>query len=165
MASSSTRTSWCFSSVAVTPRIILTASGSAGSSTLTTWKRRFRAASVSKYFLYSAQVVAAMVRSSPRARAGLSRVAASPCPPPPTAPPRPEEGGAPVDDQYARWRPPLPPGAPFFRAFLDPPFPPPPRLQQPQVQRPHQHPLERRRHVPRHHAQGEALDHGRLAHA
>ncbi len=35
------------------------------------------AASFSKYFLYSAQVVAAIVRSSPRASAGLRRLAAS----------------------------------------------------------------------------------------
>ena len=34
------------------------ADSSVGSSTLTTWKRRVRAASFSKYFLYSAQVVA-----------------------------------------------------------------------------------------------------------
>ena len=54
--------------------------GSAGSSTFTTWKRRVSAASFSKYFLYSAQVVAAMVRSSPRASAGFSRLAASPWP-------------------------------------------------------------------------------------
>ncbi len=54
--------------------------GSLGSSTFTTWKRRVSAASFSKYFLYSAQVVAAMVRSSPRASAGFSRLAASPWP-------------------------------------------------------------------------------------
>ncbi len=63
-----------------------TAASSVGSSTLTTWKRRARAASFSKYFLYSAQVVAAIVRSSPRARAGLSRLAASPWPAAPPAP-------------------------------------------------------------------------------
>ncbi len=40
---------------------------SLGSSTFTTWNRRVSAASFSKYFLYSAQVVAAMVRNSPRA--------------------------------------------------------------------------------------------------
>jgi hypothetical protein len=39
------------------------ADSSSGSSTLTTWKRRVRAGSFSKYFLYSDQVVAAMVRS------------------------------------------------------------------------------------------------------
>ena len=60
--------------------------GSVGSSTFTTWKRRVSAASFSKYFLYSAQVVAAMVRSSPRASAGFSRLAASPCPAAPPAP-------------------------------------------------------------------------------
>ena len=63
-----------------------TAIGSGGSSTFTTWKRRVSAASFSKYFLYSAQVVAAMVRSSPRASAGFSRLAASPCPAGPPAP-------------------------------------------------------------------------------
>ena len=50
---------------------------SLGSSTFTGWKRRVRAASFSKYFLYSAHVVAAIVRSSPRASAGFSRLAAS----------------------------------------------------------------------------------------
>ena len=38
------------------------------------------------YFLYSAQVVAAIVRSVPRASAGLSRFAASPVPAAPPAP-------------------------------------------------------------------------------
>ena len=38
------------------------------------------------YFLYSAQVVAAMVRSLPRASAGFSRLAASPVPAAPPAP-------------------------------------------------------------------------------
>src|ERR1051325_8250174 len=65
---------------------MITACASEGSSTLTTWKRRARAASFSKYFLYSDQVVAATVRSSPRARAGLSKLAASPCPACPPAP-------------------------------------------------------------------------------
>ena len=59
---------------------------SVGSSTLTTWKRRARAASFSKYFLYSAHVVAAIVRSSPRASAGFRRFAASFCPAEPPAP-------------------------------------------------------------------------------
>ncbi len=68
------------------PRIIIRHCASPGSSTLTTWKRRLRAGSFSKYFLYSDQVVAAIVRSSPRARAGLSRLAASPWPACPPAP-------------------------------------------------------------------------------
>ncbi|RWX48254.1 hypothetical protein H206_05156 [Candidatus Electrothrix aarhusensis] len=59
-----------------------------GSSSLTSWNLRARAGSFSKYFLYSVQVVAAMVRSSPRARAGLSRLAASPLPADPPAPTR-----------------------------------------------------------------------------
>ena len=77
-ASSRTRTLWCCSSVLTSPRIMAIACASPGSSTLTTWKRRESAGSFSKYFLYSDHVVAAMVRSSPRARAGLSRLAASP---------------------------------------------------------------------------------------
>ncbi len=51
-----------------------------------TWKRRVSAGSFSKYFWYSFQVVAAMVRSVPRASAGLSRLAASPVPAAPPAP-------------------------------------------------------------------------------
>ena len=66
------------------------ASGSAlassGSGTCTTWKRRVSAGSFSMYFLYSAQVVAPMVRRLPRASAGLSRLAASPVPAAPPAP-------------------------------------------------------------------------------
>ncbi len=86
MASSSTRTPKWRSISGAMPRSMAAASGSLGSSTLTTWKRRARAASFSKYFLYSLHVVAAMVRSSPRASAGLSRLAASfwpACPPAP----------------------------------------------------------------------------------
>ena len=68
------------------PRSIRTAWSSSGSSTFTGWKRRVSAASFSMCFLYSAQVVAAMVRSVPRASAGLSRLAASPVPAAPPAP-------------------------------------------------------------------------------
>ena len=57
-----------------------------GSSTLTTWKRRVSAGSFSMCCLYSAQVVAAIVRNSPRARAGFRRLAASPVPAAPPAP-------------------------------------------------------------------------------
>jgi hypothetical protein len=67
-------------------RSMAQAVSSSGSSTFTTWKRRASAASFSKYFLYSPQVVAAMVRSSPRASAGLSRLAASFWPAAPPAP-------------------------------------------------------------------------------
>ena len=45
-----------------------------------------RAGSFSMYFLYSAHVVAAMVRRVPRASAGFSRLAASPVPAAPPAP-------------------------------------------------------------------------------
>ena len=73
---------------------------SSGSSTLITWKRRVRAGSFSMCFLYSSQVVAAMVRSVPRARAGLSRLAASPVP----AAAGPDEGVGLVDEQDDRLR-------------------------------------------------------------
>ena len=59
---------------------------SSGSAICTTWNRRVSAGSFSMCFLYSAQVVAAMVRSLPRASAGLSRLAASPVPAAPPAP-------------------------------------------------------------------------------
>ncbi len=68
------------------PRSMRTVASSPGSSSFTSWNLRASAGSFSKYFLYSDQVVAAMVRSSPRASAGLSRLAASP---PPAAPPAP----------------------------------------------------------------------------
>ena len=80
------RTLWCVSSACATPRIISIARSSLGSSTFTTWKRRVKAGSRSKYFLYSAQVVAAIVRNSPRAKAGFNKLAASPWPSLPPAP-------------------------------------------------------------------------------
>ena len=52
-------------------------SSTVGSPTSTVWKRRARAASFSTYFLYSLSVVAPMQRSSPRASAGFSMLAAS----------------------------------------------------------------------------------------
>jgi hypothetical protein len=73
-------TVWCFSSDGTTARIITQHTSLVGSSTFTSWKRRESAGSFSKNFLNSLQVVAAMVRSSPRASAGLSRLAASFCP-------------------------------------------------------------------------------------
>ena len=48
-----------------------------GSSTLTGWKRRSRAASFSRCLRYSSSVVAPMVCSSPRASMGLRIDAAS----------------------------------------------------------------------------------------
>src|SRR5215470_16782608 len=77
---------WCFSSEATIPRSIVEHRSSSGSSTFTTWNLRASAASFSKYFLYSDQVVAAIVRNSPRARAGFRRLAASFCPACPPAP-------------------------------------------------------------------------------
>jgi hypothetical protein len=65
---------WCFSRSSATPRIIRMARSSSGSSTCTTWKRRVSAGSFSMCFLYSAQVVAPMVRKVPRASAGFQQV-------------------------------------------------------------------------------------------
>ena len=79
-------TLWCFSREAFNALSMLMAFSSSGSSTCTTWKRRVRAGSFSKYFLYSAHVVAPIVRSLPRANAGLSKLAASPVPAAPPAP-------------------------------------------------------------------------------
>jgi hypothetical protein len=79
-------TPWCFSSAGTTARSITLHTSGVGSSTFTSWKRRDSAGSFSKNFLYSLQVVAARVRSSPRASAGLSRLAASFCPACPPAP-------------------------------------------------------------------------------
>jgi hypothetical protein len=80
------RTPKCCSISGAIARSMAQAVSSSGSSTLTTWKRRASAASFSKYFLYSPQVVAAMVRNSPRASAGFSRLAASFWPAAPPAP-------------------------------------------------------------------------------
>ena len=76
-ALSAMSTWWAFSYTVRRPRRMCTACAGLGSSSVTGWKRRLSAGSFSKYFLYSRQVVAAMVRSSPRASAGLSRLAAS----------------------------------------------------------------------------------------
>ena len=55
-------------------------SSTLGSPTMTGWKRRSRAASFSMCLRYSSSVVAPMQRSSPRASAGLSMLAASTAP-------------------------------------------------------------------------------------
>ena len=54
-------------------RIMSMVLSSLGSSTLLLGNGGLRLGRVQKYFLYSAQVVAAMVRNSPRARAGFNR--------------------------------------------------------------------------------------------
>ena len=61
-------------------------SSTLGSSTITFWKRRSRAASFSIYWRYSSKVVAPTQRSSPRANAGLSIFPASIAPSPLPAP-------------------------------------------------------------------------------
>src|SRR4030043_129141 len=84
MASSRTITPWASSYLLFSPLRMRTVVSTEGSSNFTSWNRRARAASFSKYFLYSDQVVAAIVLSSPRARAGFKRLAASL---PPVVPP------------------------------------------------------------------------------
>jgi hypothetical protein len=59
------------------PRRIETVSSTVGSSTISGWNRRARAASFSTYLRYSSSVVAPIQCSSPRASAGLIRFAAS----------------------------------------------------------------------------------------
>ena len=68
------------------PRSITEACATPGSPMWIGWKRRVSAGSFSKYCRYSAQVVAAMVLSVPRASAGFNRFAASPVPAAPPAP-------------------------------------------------------------------------------
>ena len=67
-----------------------------GSPTNTGWNRRSRAASFSMYLRYSSSVVAPMQRSSPRASAGFSRLAASL---PPSAAPGADDRVQLVDEQ------------------------------------------------------------------
>jgi hypothetical protein len=144
------------------PRIITMQTSSLGSSTLTSWKRRASAGSFSKYFLYSDQVVAAIVRSSPRASAGLSRLAASFCP---ACAARADHGVRLVDEEDDRRGRVL--------DLLDQPLEPVlelalhagARLQQRQVERADGDVAQRRRHVALRHALREALDHRRLADA
>ena len=62
------------------PRRIEMVSSPVGSSTMTGWKRRSRAASFSIYWRYSLRVVAPMQCSSPRASMGLSILPASMAP-------------------------------------------------------------------------------------
>ena len=86
-ASSLIRTPWCNSYLSLIPLKMEMASAASGSSTSTAWKRRSKALSFSMYFWYSFSVVAPIAWSSPRANAGLSKLAASMAPsPPPPAP-------------------------------------------------------------------------------
>mmetsp|Transcript_7070 Transcript_7070/g.20612 ORF Transcript_7070/g.20612 Transcript_7070/m.20612 type:complete len:493 (-) Transcript_7070:155-1633(-) len=73
-------TPWYSSYFGLRPVSMEAVSATDGSSTLTAWKRRSSAASFSMYLRYSAIVVAPMHCSSPRASAGLSKLAASMAP-------------------------------------------------------------------------------------
>ena len=71
------RTPWCNSYFSLIPRRMEMVSSTFGSDTMTGWNRRASAASFSTYLRYSSSVVAPMQCNSPRAKAGLIRLAAS----------------------------------------------------------------------------------------
>ena len=73
-------TPWKTSRRSRRPRRIETASSTDGSSTMTGWNRRSRAASFSRRLRYSSRVVAPIRCSSPRASIGLSMLPASMAP-------------------------------------------------------------------------------------
>ena len=89
-------TPWKTSSRSRRPRRIETASSTDGSSTMTGWNRRSRAASFSMRLRYSSSVVAPIMCSSPRASIGLSMLPASIAP---SAAPAPDDGVQLVDEQ------------------------------------------------------------------
>ena len=133
-----------------------------GSSTLTGWKRRSSAASFSKYFLYSVHVVAAIVRSSPRASAGLSRFAASP---PPCGAAGADDGVRLVDEEDDRLRRALHLGDDLLQAVLELALHARAGLEEAEVERPGSTSLQERRHVVLGDEEREALDERRLADA
>ena len=147
--------------VDATPRIIRMALCSDGSSTCTTWKRRVSAGSFSMCFLYSAQVVAATVRRVPRARAGLSRLAASPVPAAAGA----DQGVGFVDEQDDRLLGTLHVFDHLAQALLELALHARPGLQQADVEGAQFDVLQRRRDVAGDDAQGEAFHHRGLADA
>ena len=144
------------------PRIICTATSSVGSSTLTTWNRRASAGSFSKYFLYSAQVVAAIVRSSPRASAGLSRLAASPWP---ACPPAPIIVCASSMNRMIGVGDDFTSSITVLRRFSNSPFTPAPACSRPRSSVRKVDVLQRLGHVAGGDPQGEAFDDGRFADA
>ena len=80
------RTPWWTSYFSLMPRNIAIASLGVGSSTIIGWNRLSNAGSFSICSRYSLIVVAPMVRSLPRARAGFKRLPASTAPSAPPAP-------------------------------------------------------------------------------
>ena len=80
------RTPWCNSYFSLIPRRIEIVSTTVGSSIIIGWNLRANAASFSTYLRYSSRVVAPIQWSSPRAKAGLIRLAASMAPSPFPAP-------------------------------------------------------------------------------
>ena len=143
-------------------RIMRIAFSSLGSPTCTTWNRRVRAGSFSMCFLYSAQVVAAIVRSLPRARAGLSRLAASPVP---AAPPAPISVWASSMNRMIGLGDACTSSMTCFRRFSNSPFMLAPACSRPTSSDQQRHVLEHRRHVAAGDAGGKAFDDGRFADA
>ena len=135
---------------------------SLGSATCTTWKRRVSAGSFSMCFLYSAQVVAAIVRSVPRASAGLSRLAASPVP---AAPPAPISVCASSTNRMIGFGDACTSSITCRKPVLELALHARAGLQQADVEREQRHVLQRRRHVAARQPQREALDDGGLADA
>ena len=135
---------------------------SSGSSTCTVWKRRVSAGSFSMCFLYSAQVVAPMVRSVPRASAGFSRLAASPVP---AAPPAPTSVWVSSMNRMIGLGAGLHLVDDLAQALLELALHAGAGLQQADVERQQLHVLQLRRHVAARDALREAFDHGGLADA
>ena len=133
-----------------------------GSSIWIGWKRRVSAGSFSIYCRYSAQVVAAMVRSVPRASAGFSRLAASPVPADAAGA---DQGVGLVDEQDDRRRRILHLVDDRTQPLLELALHRRACLHQPDVERAEPHALQRRRNVARRNSLREALDDGRLADA
>ena len=144
------------------PRSMVQQTSSLGSSTLTTWKRRASAGSFSKYFLYSDHVVAAIVRSSPRASAGFRRLAASFWP---AVSARANHGVRFVDEEDDLFGRRLDLVDQSLQAILKLALDAGAGLQQRKVQRVDMHALERRRNIARRDPVGKSFDHRGLAHA
>ena len=119
------------------------------------------AGSFSMYFLYSLQVVAAIVRRVPRASAGLRRLAASPVP---AAPPAPIRVWASSMNRMIGFGEAWTSSMTERRRFSNSPFMLAPACSSPMSSAQSCTSLSVRRHVTPGDPQREALDHGRLSH-
>ena len=162
MAASEIRTLWCFSIGPRMPRSMSQHCSTSGSPIWIGWKRRVSAGSFSIYWRYSDQVVAAMVRSVPRASAGLSRLAASPVP---AAPPAPIRVCASSMNRMIGVGDSCTSSITERRPLLEFALHRGAGLHQADIERAQPHAAQRRRHVARGDALREALDHRGLADA